>query len=323
MITLAADIGGTSVKVGLIEDARVLARERVPIAVRSRLEPLLDSLAQRWRGMLTGAGRDPHEAAAVALAFAGVVDARSCRVVSTNEKFTDAPSLDLRQWAQETMQLPLWIDNDARVALIGEWRAGAGRGVDDLVMMTLGTGIGGAAVVEGRVLRGSHGLGGMFGGHLTLNIDGRACTCGNIGCAEAEASTDRLPEIVSALAQGHGIDPPASWAADPALDYAVVFERADTGDRLAKAVRDRSLAVWSAATVNLIHAYAPRRVVIGGGIARGAPWIIDTIQKHVDRHAWAPWGAVEIRPAALGDDAAVIGSEFLPQLQAHDQETKA
>lgn len=321
MITLAADIGGTSIKLGLVEDARVLARDRLELSDRRHLTPVLASVAERWRAMLRQAGRTVHEAEGVALAFAGVVDARRRRVLATNEKFIDAPDLDLRQWAREALGLPLWIDNDARAALIGEWGAGTGRGMDDLAMVTLGTGIGAAAVSDGRLVRGRHGLAGMFGGHLTVDLHGRRCTCGNVGCAEAEASTDRLPQVTAAIAAQRGLA--ASWLAEPSLNYAEVFARAQTGDALAAAVRDHSLAVWSAAVVNIIHAYGPRIVILGGGIVHGSPWIIETMQAYVDHHAWMPWGRVKLVRTALGDDAALIGCGFMPRMADDDADAAA
>ncbi len=321
MITLAADIGGTSIKLGLVAGERVLARDRLELSDRRHLAPVLASVAERWRAMLQQAGRTVQEAEGVALAFAGVVDARRRRVLATNEKFTDAPDLDLRQWARDVFGLPLWIDNDARAALIGEWRAGAGRGMDDLAMVTLGTGIGAAAVSDGRLLRGRHGLAGMFGGHLTVNLHGRRCTCGNVGCAEAEASTDRLPEIAAAIAMQRGLA--AQWSTEPSLDYATVFARAEAGDELAAAVRDHSLAVWSAAVVNIIHAYGPQMVILGGGIVHGSPWIIETMQPYVDHHAWTPWGRVKLVRPALGDDAALIGCGFMPRMADDDGDTAA
>jgi glucokinase len=314
MTTLAADIGGTSIKLGLVREGRVLASDRLPVRERSSLGPLLAPLAQRWRELLARTGIAIDQVSDVALAFAGAADTRSRRIVSTNDKFTDGPSLDLCQWARDAFGLPLSIDNDARAALVGEWRAGAGRGVDDLVMLTLGTGIGAAAVIDGRVVRGSHGMAGMLGGHLTVDLHGRRCTCGNIGCAEAEASTHRLPEIVAAIAKFRGLD--AAWRDAPSLNYALIFESASAGDPLAVAVRDHSLAVWSAAVVSLIHAFGPRRIVLGGGIVRGSPSIVATIQRYVDQYAWTPWGAVKVIGSELGDDAALIGCGHLQQESA-------
>lgn len=306
---LAADVGGTAIKLGIVEQGRVIAQSRIAVADHSHLQPLLEQMAHRWDAMLSQIGRSRDQAAGVALAFAGIVDTARCKVAATNHKFVDATQVDLAQWAQQMLGLPLRIDNDARAALIGEWRMGSGRSAHDLVMVTLGTGIGGAAIVDGQVLRASHGMAGILGGHLTVNLHGRRCTCGNIGCAEAEASTDRLRELVESTAQQQKLDAP--WRNNPQIDYALVFAQAEVGDPLACAVRDYSIEVWSAAAVSLIHAYGAQCVVIGGGIAHGEPQIISEIQKYVDAHAWTPWGRVQVYASLLGDQAALVGCEGL------------
>ncbi|MCC6681990.1 MAG: ROK family protein [Phycisphaeraceae bacterium] len=309
MIALAADIGGTVIKLGIVEDGRVLARDQLDVASRSRLlAPLLAQMADHWRKLLD---RPASEADAVTLAFAGAVDVRSRRVEAMEGKYEDGPNLDLVAWAKCELNLPLWIDNDARAALIGEWKAGAGQGESELAMMTLGTGVGGAALVDNVVLRGSHGMSGLLGGHLIVDMHGRRCLCGNKGCAEAEASTSRLPQIVQDMTRRHGLTP--TWPANAKLNYAMIFQRAAAGDVLAIAVRDHSLQAWSAAAVNLIHAYGARRLVIGGGIAHGSPQIVDAIRDYVDEYAWTPWGGVTVCLSQLSNDAALVGCSFLPQ----------
>lgn len=117
--------------------------------------------------------------------FSGIVDAFSGRIFATPKgKYDDACTLDLPAWSQECFGLPLRIENDARMALLGERHASAAQGFDDVVMVTLGTGVGGAAMMQGRLVRGKHFQGGCLGGHLPARFDGRECICGNIGCVE-------------------------------------------------------------------------------------------------------------------------------------------
>src|SRR5690606_25998850 len=107
----------------------------------------------------------------------------------------DAPSLDLTGWCREAFGAPLVLENDANAAMIGEWRFGAGQDHDHAVMMIFGTGVGVSAITDGRLLRGAHGYGGVLGGHQTINLHGRLCPCGNMGCVETEASTWVLQEL--------------------------------------------------------------------------------------------------------------------------------
>ena len=197
------------------------------------------------------------------------------------------------------------------MALIGEWRAGAGRGCNDLVMMTLGTGLGVSAIVEGRVLRGRHGQAGVLDGHMTVRYGGRACTCGNIGCAEAEASTARLTEMT----KEHPDFAESALAREPVLDYAAVFKYAANGDGCARALCDHSILVWATLVVNLIHAYDPEKVILGGGIMISADVILPAIRQHIARYASTPWRRVRVTASELGDNAGLVSGEWLIQDQ--------
>jgi glucokinase len=174
-------------------------------------------------------------------------------------------------------------------------------------MVTFGTGIGTAALIAGRLLRGRHGQAGCLGGHLTVRYGGRQCSCGNAGCAEAEAST----AFLRAVAEARPEFSTSALAESNPLDYAAVFAAADAGDACAVAVRDHSLLVWGALAVSLIHAYDPERVILGGGIMRSAGTILPWIADYVRRHAHTPWGKVEVRASELGDDAALLGCSVL------------
>lgn len=307
MTVLACDLGGTRMKIGVVRDGQVLARAVEPANSGSGLEPQMPVLKAAWLRLLEGLKLRLADCAGASIAFPSLVDSASGRVLFEYGKFADAPRLDLRAWAKAELGLPLAIDNDARLAVIGEWRAGAGRGSDDLVMITLGTGLGTAAVIEGRVLRGRHGQAGVLGGHLTVRCDGRACSCGNVGCAEAEASTAFLGEMARAL-PGYERSPMARAAV---LDYALVFRHAAAGDPAAVALRDQSLLVWSSLAVNLIHAYDPEVLILGGGIMASADVILPAVRAHVARHAHTPWGKVRVVASELGDDAALIAGEWL------------
>lgn len=320
MILLACDLGGTRMKIGVLRDDTLLAQTVEPARSSLGLTPQLPVLKAAWLRQLSELGLTIGDCAGISMAYPSIIDAASGRVLSPFGKFPDAHNLDLRAWARDEFGLPLAIDNDARMALIGEWRAGAGRGCDDLVMMTLGTGLGVCAIIEGRVLRGKHGQAGILGGHLTVSCEnGRPCTCGNVGCAEAEASTASL----TTLAQERADFAASPLAHEPVVDFAAVFTHAAAGDACALALRDHSIRVWSALAVSLIHAYDPERLILGGGVMASAPVILPAIRAHVDRHANTPWGRVEIVPSALGDTAAMVAGAWLlndqfPQIRSHE-----
>lgn len=238
------------------------------------------------------------------MGFPCIVDTSTNRVLSVLKKYEDATDIDLTGWCRTRLGLELRIENDARMALLGEQFAGAGRDEDDLVMMTLGTGIGTAALIHGRLLRGTHFHAACLGGHFTVNYNGRLCSCGNMGCSESEASGWALPLVAS---KWHGFEN-SSLAAIQSIGFFDLFAHAKAGDSVAVQIRDHCLNIWGATAVSLIHAYDPNAVILGGGVMGSAEQIVPAIQAYVDRHVWSSWGKPEIRAAKLGNKAALLGA---------------
>ncbi len=307
MNVLACDLGGTRMKIGIVRDGAVLAQANEPANSKAGLAPGLPVLKAAWRRLLGALKLTGADCAGISVAFPSLVDTKSGRVLAEYGKYADATSLDLRAWARREFALPLAIENDARMALVGEWKFGAGCGHESVAMMTLGTGLGTAAVVEGHLLRGKHGQAAVLGGHTTVRYGGRDCSCGNIGCAEAEASTAFLREVAAELPEWES----SSLAKLEALNYAAVFEHAKAGDACARTLREHSLRVWSTLAVNLIHAYDPEVVILGGGIMASAEVILPAVRDYVNRHAHTPWGKVQVVAGTLGDNAALVAGEWL------------
>ena len=301
---IAIDLGGSHATIALVKDDQILGSHLVALDSAQPLRPALDLFAEAIRKLLAELQVDATKCEGLALGFCGLADARIGRVVSTNKKYEDAPSIDFEAWSRQEFGLRFAIENDARMALLGERHAGAARGCDNLVMMTLGTGIGGAAMIEGKLLRGKHAQAGCLGGHLPARVGGRPCTCGAIGCLEAEASGWSLPFLAS---EWPGFSA-SKLAGQNNIDFKTLFELADAGDRVAIEVVDYCLKVWATGAVGLIHAYDPERIVMGGGVMRRAEIILPYIQAYVKQHAWTPWGKVEVVAAQLGNDAGLFGA---------------
>lgn len=312
MKALAVDLGGSHATCAWVEDRTVVHMKTLTTEGSKGLARLLPALAEALRAVMGEAATGPSECAGLAFSFCGLVDHASAKVISTNAKYDDAPRLDLRGWCEQALGVRFEMQNDARMALLGEGYAGAARGHEDVVMVTLGTGIGGAALIEGRLLRGQHAQAGCLGGHFPVLFNGRRCTCGALGCAEAEASGWALPEVCRAT--------PGFASSRLAKENRITFERlfhyAGAGDPVAIEVRERCLAVWGALAVGLIHAYDPELVVFGGGVMQSGSEILPPLQDYVNRHAWTPWGKVNLRCAALGNQAALLGAIPLLQGQA-------
>jgi glucokinase len=216
----------------------VLAQECLVTRSHEGFAPQLPRIVLAFENLCERTDTNPRDCTALGLAFPSPIDLDTGRVRSAYGKYEDAPGLDLLGWARDTLGLPLILENDARMALLGEWQAGAGRGSDDLVMVTLGTGLGTAALIRGHLVRGKHGQAAVLGGHLTVRQNGRRCTCGNRGCAEAEASTYALPSI--AREQAHFSR--STLRELTVIDYAAVMRLAREEDPCAMELRTHRLS---------------------------------------------------------------------------------
>ncbi|MEO6705291.1 MAG: ROK family protein [Ginsengibacter sp.] len=301
---IGIDLGGTRIKIGLLENDNLIASQILPAKSLNGLAShlhLIDAVIEQIlndHSILSLEG--------IAMAFPGLVNPVKKLVLSTNGKYDDAIELNLLEYYQKKWNCPFFIDNDTRMATVAEWKLGAAKGCDDLVMVTFGTGIGTSVVIQGQLLRGKHFQAGCLGGHFTVNYDGKLCTCGNIGCIEAEASSGSL----NSLADKNKHFSQSSLNGNGDIDFFRLFMEAKKGDRAAKELKDHCIKVWTAGIISYIHAYDPEQIILGGGILNSADYIIPVIKKNVEKYAWTPWGNVIIKAGQLGDFAGVIGAVY-------------
>ncbi len=304
MKALAVELGGAHAECAVVDDQKILASQHLELDSAQGLFSVLPLFSETCRTLLKECRLSVKDCIGFSFSSCGLIDSTRGRVLSTNQKWDDAPSLDLPAWSQREFSLRLKIENDARMALLGEWYAGAARGLQDVAMITLGTGIGGAVMIDGRLLRGKHYQAGNLGGHQPVLFHGRKCTCGNLGCAEAEAAGWSLPLIVR---EWPGFRE-SGLAREPRINFEALFRLAAQSDRVAREVRDRCLHVWAAAAVGLVHAFDPEVIIFGGGVMKSAEVILPFIEDYVSRHAWTPWGKVQVRAAELGNQAGLLGA---------------
>jgi glucokinase len=300
---LAIDLGGTSIKLGLVRGGDLLLTDQLDAQSDRGLERRLPELVTRLNALLQQASLTLGDVVGIGMAMPGIVDSESRKVLVVNDKYNDAPEIDLITWTNENWGLPLWLENDTRAALLGEWHYGQGQGYDNLALMTLGTGIGTSAVIEGKLLRGKHFQAGILGGHFSINRAGIRCNCGNVGCGEAEASTWNLHNRVTA----HSKYSQSVLSQQNQLDFKTIFQYADQGDQLAKAIRDECLDVWATCALNLVQAYDPEVLILGGGVMASGDFIIPPIQRKLDQNGWSAWGKVPVVAASLINSAALLG----------------
>ena len=307
MNTIAIDLGGTIIKAGLLDENRLVDSVSAKATSGKGLKNNLPVIEKMIGRLMENHRVAVEEISGIGFSFPGLVDSANNRVLSTNKKYDDAPDLDFPRWAKETWNLPLYLENDARMALLGEWQHGAGKGFENSVMVTLGTGIGSAVLIGGKLLKGKHFQAGNLGGHFTVNHRGTVCTCGNIGCMESEASTWRLPELI----KSHAAFTSSSLKNEKLLDYEALFRNAAQNDFLANEILDHCFSVWSSGLISMIHAFDPEIMILGGGIMKSAPVILPELQKRVNRYAWTPWGKVKLLKAENINTAALYGADYL------------
>ncbi len=301
---IGIDIGGTQLRAAIVDDGgTILERDRRPTPADdpTSLVSVIEELITRIRdraGILLPVG----------IGIAGLVTSDGTVRYGPN---IGVRNLALGRILGSDLDGHVVVANDASVAALGEQRAGAGQDRRDLALITLGTGIGGGLVVDGRLVTGATGFAGELG-HVIVDDGGRPCPCGNRGCIEAYASGSAL----GALARDRLVDPSvASRLRD--LDQVSgpqVTTAAEAGDRVAIEVLEEAGHWLGVALASLVNVLDPQIILLGGGAAQAAaPWLLEPARvSMVDRLVGADWReAPEVALAVLGDDAGVVGAAFL------------
>ncbi len=309
---IGVDIGGTNLVVGAVrrdgEAVRGLVTE--PTGAPEGPDVVVERIVSMARGVIANIRREDREAEilGVGIGSPGPLNRQTGVVIFTpNLRWRNMP---VRDRIGEALGLPAALDNDANCALLGEHWVGAARGARDAVCFTIGTGIGGGVVVDGKLVHGASDVAGEIG-HITIEVNGRRCGCGNDGCLEAYASGPAIARrAVEAIEAGAASDLIERVQGNlDRLTAQTVFEAAEAGDALAdELVRDtaRYLGVGIA---NLLNVLNPEVVVVCGGVTRAGDHLFVPLRREVARRAFKP--AVEacrIVPGALPGSAGVVGA---------------
>ena len=287
---LCADLGGSRVKLAVVEDGHIL--DSAIFDVGANTAETLAAVAAKGRELMNRIG---DAFAGLAVAAPGIVDEESRRVVVCNGKYAGLEDIDLTAWARREFNLDLRIVNDARAALMGELAYGCAKGETDAVIVILGTGVGTSAVSGGRIVRGRHFTHGLLGGHLPVCFDGdRRCTCGAMNCLEAYVGSWALKEM----------------AGDTEYDYRRLERDYAAGSEKAKRLFATISTALGAGAVALVHAFDPEAVIWSGGVSRFAA-LIDAAERYVLDNAWTPWGKIRFLKAADPEASVTLGLHSL------------
>lgn len=309
-LTLGIDLGGTKVRSALVDArGRVLQTYRHPTGAGREEEAVVDDIVAAVEVCLNNAD---DRAEAIGVGVAGQVDTAAGIV-------RDAPNLGwedfpLRDALESAFDRPVVVANDVRAITWGIWIHGAGRGVDDLVVVFVGTGVGGGVVSGGRMLEGATGTAAEVG-HMTLVAGGRKCTCPNVGCLEAYVGGWAIAERAreAARAEPDAARTLVELAGSLENITGKIVDRAfEQADALALRLVEETGRYLGAGLVGLVNAFNPKRLVLGGGVIDGVPELVDHARSVVEAHALeVPRAAVDIVHSELGDTAGVIGAAVL------------
>ncbi len=308
---IGLDLGGSAIKSGLVAgDGSIAAFERTPIDRLAGADHLLAALAAQIDRLLAAAAERAVTPVGIGVGSPGSIERATGRIhKSPNFKgWTDYP---LRDELVRLTDLPVYLANDVNAAALGELKFGAGEDFENFVMITLGTGVGGALVIGGRLYDGAEGFAGEIG-HMVIDPDGPECPCGNRGCLEqlvgAPAMVRRARDL---LAGGSAAGPLAGIPVDE-ITPQQIGEAAADGDPVARAVLAETGHWLGLAFISLINVLDPDCILVGGGIAQAGPPLFDVVRRTVGNHAMS--GTARVVPiviAALGTRAGTAGAGAL------------
>lgn len=309
---LGIDLGGINVAAAVVDgEGNILSRSRVSTP-RTGAEPVADAMAQAARQAAEAAGVELAAIASVGVGSPGTIDPEAGVVEYwSNLDFHHVP---LAAMLERRLGRPIYLENDANAAALGEYAAGAGRGSSSMVAITLGTGVGGGAVLNGKLYTGFN-YAGLEVGHLVVEYAGRPCTCGRRGCFETYASATALIKRTREEMERH----PESllWQAAGSLEAVegrTAFLAAERGDETARSVLEEYERYLACGIASLINVFQPEVFCVGGGVAGAGETLLGPVRAMVDREDYARSSARRTRLtlAKLGNDAGIIGAALLP-----------
>ncbi|MEO0547276.1 MAG: ROK family protein [Pseudomonadota bacterium] len=304
---LAFDLGGTKVRAGLFEGETLLRRASANTDVTNGPAGILDQFEALFMDVSQGISNDGI--AGIGLASAGPIDT----VEGTVPGIPTIPGLEnfaIRETLSARLGQPVLVENDAIAAAYGEWQFGAGQGLDNLVYLTVSSGIGGGAVVDGRLLHGRKGMAGHVG-HLRLTLDGPRCLCGANGCFEALASGNALGGRARQAVETDLTGYLGATAKSSMVSAKDVFDGARLGDAQCLSLVDDEARYLGHGIVSLIHIFSPERVILGGGVSSAFDLLEPIIHSIIRTNAVGPFRDVKVVQAALGDNSGLVGAAAL------------
>ncbi len=307
---LAIDLGGTKILAAIVsEKCQIVAREYSLTLADEGPQSVIDRLFSAIDHILGLKNVNPSQLTGISIAAAGAIDSgRGLVAYSPNlPGWSDIP---LRDMVRDRYMVDTFLVNDAGAAALGEHRLGAGKGMNNLILLTVGTGIGGGIIIDGKLYSGLSGSAGEIG-HMTIDVNGPRCNCGNVGCLETLASGTAIArEAVRRISQGEKSSLTEIVTGEientTAKDVSLA---AQGGDPLALEVISEAASYLGMGMVNLVNIFNPEMIIVGGGVAKLGDLLLEPARQVVREKAFSISArAVRIVPAQLGDDVGVLGA---------------
>jgi glucokinase len=308
---LGCDLGGTNLRAAIVdvENGNVVHQVSVPTLAREGHDAVMGRMADLVLQVIQSAGMRKEDIGGIGIGVPGVLDLEKGETLFLPNLPGTWPHVPLQNTITLLTGLPTSLLNDVRSITNGEWRFGAGRGVDTVAVFAIGTGIGGGLVINSQLHLGIGGTGGELG-HTVIDFNGPKCGCGNYGCLEAYASGPAIAAMgMKAVSQGLTTRIGELCGYDlNRITPELIARAAETGDELAKDIYEKAGFYIGIAAANICSSIGPRRIVIGGGVAQAGELLLGPIRRTVrERVHVMPVEQVEVVQSLLGDNAGVIG----------------
>ena len=311
MIAIGIDIGGMSIKGAAVDsNGRVYEKFSMPFIKGEDGEITIRKLAETVKEYIAAQGLE-DKIAGIGLGSPGTLDVEHGIVnYANNLGWNDLHVADIMH---ETLPYPVRLTNDANAASLGEAKYGAGKSYKTIIMLTLGTGVGGGIIIDGQLYEGNEGKGGELG-HTVIVVDGEQCTCGRKGCLEAYASASALIRETKKAMRSNRRS--LMWKISPDIDLVggkVVFEAAKQGDAPAIKVLDEYIKYLGEGILNYCNIFRPNVIVLSGGIANAGPALFEPLNAYIKERNYGYKSTPEVKvvPAELGYDSGKIGAAAL------------
>ena len=310
---IGIDVGGTNVKIALVDDGKIIYSNSVPTYAKMGYEYTVNNIKQAIKDLMKETNTETKDIQGIGFDFPGQVDCKT-GVVKLAPNIPGWVNVPIAQMIEEEFHIPTRIDNDVRCAALGELKFGAGRGCENFICITVGTGIGSGIVINGKVVRGASNAAGELG-HIKLQMNGGPiCGCGDTGCLEAFASGPSIVAMAQDYIKGGKSTKFREMAAAEGGEITpyMVAKAAEAVDPVAKRIFEIVCEYIGIGLTSVINLLNPEKVIIGGGVAEAGDLLFDPIRRTIKERAMVVAGeAVEIVPAELGNSAGVIGASML------------